>query len=339
MDTSFYHISEKAVERVAEAAALTVPGVRSLDAKLAGLAGRSFPHIEVRLDRASATAAIEADIATTYPSPVAAITDAVRATIIAHVRALCGLEVTRVKITVANIEADPTGGRVTWDDVASHTAGIMPAPVLVTPSEVTSPVVAERKDLLPVQVESSTEQLRHVVIPAPPAVEHVHTPEPPAVASVETPEPMQPRTSGFVGSVPPLVYPEAPPPRPVRVPLPPHERSLAPIMVREPEVRPTRTPAPAALRPVSVAPWPRLTAPVVERPVRVERPAVPPRQPLQQIVVQRPPLVPIRIEPVAPLRHVGAPQPDGVVHPVAPRPLPLKQITIQPVEKYYDRIR
>lgn len=339
MDASFYHISEKAVERVAETAALTVPGVRSLDAKLAGLGGRSFPRVEVRLDRATATAAVEADIATTYPSPVAAITDAVRATIIAHIRALCGLDVSRVKVTVANVEADPAGGRVTWDDVASHTAGIVPTPVLVTPSEVTSPVVAERKELLPVEVESSADHLRHVVVPAPPEVEHIRTPEPPAVESVQTPEPFEPQVSGFVGPVPPLVHPAAPAPRPVRVPLPPHERSLAPILVREPEARPVRTPAPAALRPVSIPPQPRLIAPVVERPVRVERPAAPPRRPLTQIVVERPPLVPIRIEPAAPLRRVGVPQPDGVLHPVAPRPKPLKQITIQPVERYYDRTR
>lgn len=339
MDTSFYHISEKAVERVAETAALTVPGVRALDAKLAGLAGRSLPRVEVRLDRATATAAVEADIATTYPSPVAAITDAVRATIIAHIRTLCGLDVSRVKVNVANVEADPAGGRVTWDDVASHTAGVVPVPVLVTPSEVTSPVVAQRKDLLPIDVESSADHLRHVVVPAPPEVEHIRTPEPPAVESVETPEPIEPQVSGFVGHVPPLVHPEVPTPRPVRVPLPPHERSLAPIMVREPEVQPVRTPAPAALRPVRMEPPRRLIAPVVEHPTRVERPVVPRRQPLKQVVVQRQPLVPIRIEPAAPLRRVVSPQPDAVLHPVAPRPQPLKQITIQPVEKYYDHTR
>lgn len=359
MDTSFYHISEKAVERVAETAALTVPGVRSVDSKLAGLAGRGYPRIDVHLDRATATAAVDAEIATAYPAPVAAITDAVRATLVAHIRTLCGLDVSRVKVTVANVEAYPAGTRVTWDDVASHTAGVVPTPVHVHPSQVVSPVTEEQRELDSIVVTSTSEHLRDVVVPAPPVVEHVETPDAPVVEHVETPEPVEPRTHGFLGPQRPLEPVSVPAERPVRVPMPPAERQLAPIQISRTEVRPARVPAPTALTPVSMeAPRP-LIAPVVEHPTRVYQVPVPPHRPLREvtverpplrpvyvqrstldpIVVQRPPLEPIEIEPAAPLRSATPPPLAPVFHPVAPTPKPLKQITIRPVEKYYDRTR
>ena len=92
MDTSFYHVSERTIERVAEVAAAAVPGCRTIDAKLAGLAGRSFPRVHARLDQAAGTVAVDTEIAASYPAPVAAITDAVRAAIIAHIRTLVGLD-------------------------------------------------------------------------------------------------------------------------------------------------------------------------------------------------------------------------------------------------------
>ena len=131
MDNSFYHVSERTIERVAEVAAAAVPGCRTIDAKLAGLAGRSFPRINARLDQATGTVAVDTEIATSYPAPVAAITDAVRATIIAHIRTLVGLDVSRVKVTVANVETLPDTGRVTWDQVAEHEAFVIPTLSLI----------------------------------------------------------------------------------------------------------------------------------------------------------------------------------------------------------------
>lgn len=339
MDTSFYHISEKSVERIAEAAALSVPGVRSLDAKLAGLAGRSFPRVNVHLDRATATAAVEAEIATTYPSPVAAITEAVRATIIAHIRELCGLEVSQVQVTVANVEADPTGHRVTWDDVASHIADVEPVPVRVHPSRVTSPVTEEREPLTPIVVDSDWDSLREVTVPAPLHVDHVQAPAAPEVRPVEAPEPVEPRTTGFWHAPIALAEVSVPPERPVLVPTAPAERDLAPIRVDETQVRAARVPEPVALQPVRIPPQAQLLPVVVENATRVEPVSRPRQRPLKQVLIDRPPLVPISVEPHIPLRHATAPQPQPVAHPVAPTPTPLKQITIQPVEKYYDRTR
>lgn len=326
MDTSFYHISERAVERVAEMAALTVPGVRHLDAQLAGLAGRKYPRVDVHLDRASAIAAVEAEIATTYPSPVAAITDAVRATIIEHIRSFCGLDVSRVKVTVANVEADPHGGRVTWDDVASHTATPEPKAIRISPSRVVSPVTQEPIELSLIDVHSLVDDMRDVTVPAPPHVTHIHTPPAPAV-----------RTTGFTVEPRPLEEISVAPRPEVRVPLAPKPRATDPVVVHPTHVRPVRQPAPAAITPVRVAAPQPLRPVLVENTTRVEPVSMPLRAPLKQVLVEREPLKPVTVEPPMRLRHVEPPAPTPVFRPQAPAPKPLKQIRIEPVEKYYDR--
>ncbi|QYH20279.1 Asp23/Gls24 family envelope stress response protein [Corynebacterium aquatimens] len=311
MDTSFYHISEKAVERVATEAVLTVPGVRALDAKLAGLAGRSFPRIDVHLDRGSAIAAIEAEIATSYPSPIAAITDAVRATIIAHVRQLCGLDVSRVKVTVSNVEAEPGAQRVTWDDVASHTATAEPTPIRVKPSEVTQPVTKKRKPLVAITARSLVDDLRDVAVPAPPHVEHV-----------EVPAPADVQVSGFVGEPRPLEDIAVAEPVEVRVPMVPEAPVLTAVHVHPTAVRGISAPEPRRIAPVTVAPRRALAPIAVENVTRVEPVSLPPRKPLAQILVDRPPLVPVAVPAPEPLRPVGPLRPVRVVRPVAPAPLP-----------------
>lgn len=327
MDTSFYHISERAVERVAEKAALAVPGVRALDAKLAGLAGRSFPHINVHLDRTTATAAVEAEIATVYPAPIAAMTDAVRATIIAHIHQLCGLDVSRVTVNVANVEATAVGERVTWDAVADHTATTNPTPIRVSPSAVHSPVTKERAPLADIKVHSLVDDMRDVAVPAPPSVAHVTTPEPVSV-----------QTSEFVGEPRPLEEISVPAPGPVRVPLAPPARDVQPVDVRPTIVRVVNTPEPAPIRPVG-APLPPPLVPVVAEAPRVEAVSLPRRHPLKQVLVDRPPVKPVTVAAPPRLRPVGPPPPTPVFRPTAPTPEPLKQITIRPVEKYYERTR
>ena len=191
MDNSFYHVSERTIERVAEVAAAAVPGCRTIDAKLAGLAGRSFPRIHARLDQATGTVAVDTEIATSYPAPVAAITDAVRATIIAHIRTLVGLDVSRVKVTVANVETLPDTGRVTWDQVAEHEAFVIPTPIEVSPTRVEHPVTKPLEQLMPIEARSLVEDMRDVVVPAPIEVEHPDQPEPVRTFTPETPEPVR----------------------------------------------------------------------------------------------------------------------------------------------------
>ncbi|MCT1425250.1 Asp23/Gls24 family envelope stress response protein [Corynebacterium sanguinis] len=129
-----YQLSERTVEHIAEAAARKVPGSIALDAKLAGLAGRSLPRSTAYLNRRAGTVTIDADIAASYPAPIAAVTDVVREAIRRQVSTLTGLEVTRVNIKVAN--AKPAGGRERVDATRldSHPIDIAPTPVRVRSS-------------------------------------------------------------------------------------------------------------------------------------------------------------------------------------------------------------
>ena len=129
-----YHLSEKAVEHIAEAAISDVPGSVALDAKLAGLAGRSLPRATAYMDKRAGTVAIDADIAAIYPSPVAAVTDAVRETVTRHIHTLTGLEVTRVNIKVVNTKAAAPGSAVSAEQVAWYDSNITPIAPQVTSS-------------------------------------------------------------------------------------------------------------------------------------------------------------------------------------------------------------
>lgn len=326
MDTSFYHVSERTIERVAEVAASAVPGCRSIDAKLAGLAGRSFPRVSARLDQTTGTVAVDTEIATSYPAPVAAITDAVRATIIAHIRTLVGLDVTRVKVDVANVETLPDGGRVTWDEVAHHEAFVIPTPIEVSPTHVEHPVTKEREPLQEIKARSLVEDMRGVVTPAPANVEHPEAPEPLRVRGVDTPEPV--RT--FTPEVPApqrlaAIYTN---PTEARVPFPPEPvRPWAPQTYETVPSHPQLPPL-QALKPVHV-----------ERVAKPRDVSAPWRKPLQEITVNRQPLKPVYVQPAPRYTHAASPAPQPVIVPQAPAPKPLKQITIEPVVKYYDRTR
>ena len=326
MDNSFYHVSERTIERVAEVAAAAVPGCRTIDAKLAGLAGRSFPRIHARLDQATGTVAVDTEIATSYPAPVAAITDAVRATIIAHIRTLVGLDVSRVKVTVANVETLPDTGRVTWDQVAEHEAFVIPTPIEVSPTRVEHPVTKPLEQLMPIEARSLVEDMRDVVVPAPIEVEHPDQPEPVRTFTPETPEPV--RTFSPEVPEPQRLVAIHTSPTEARVPFPPEPVQPWSPQANELVARHPQLPPLQALKPVDV-----------QRFAQPREVPLPRRAPLKEITVNRPPLKPIVVEPVARAPISSAPGPQPVVVPTAPAPKPLKQITIEPVVKYYDRTR
>ena len=326
MGNSFYHVSERTIERVAEVAAAAVPGCRTIDAKLAGLAGRSFPRIHARLDQATGTVAVDTEIATSYPAPVAAITDAVRATIIAHIRTLVGLDVSRVKVTVANVETLPDTGRVTWDQVAEHEAFVIPTPIEVSPTRVEHPVTKPLEQLMPIEARSLVEDMRDVVVPAPIEVEHPDQPEPVRTFTPETPEPV--RTFSPEVPEPQRLAAIHTSPTEARVPFPPEPVQPWSPQANELVARHPQLPPLQALKPVDV-----------QRFAQPREVPLPRRAPLKEITVNRPPLKPIVVEPVARAPISSAPGPQPVVVPTAPAPKPLKQITIEPVVKYYDRSR
>ena len=326
MDNSFYHVSERTIERVAEVAAAAVPGCRTIDAKLAGLAGRSFPRIHARLDQATGTVAVDTEIAPSSPAPVAAITDAVRATIIAHIRTLVGLDVSRVKVTVANVETLPDTGRVTWDQVAEHEAFVIPTPIEVSPTRVEHPVTKPLEQLMPIEARSLVEDMRDVVVPAPIEVEHPDQPEPVRTFTPETPEPV--RTFSPEVPEPQRLVAIHTSPTEARVPFPPEPVQPWSPQANELVARHPQLPPLQALKPVDV-----------QRFAQPREVPLPRRAPLKEITVNRPPLKPIVVEPVARAPISSAPGPQPVVVPTAPAPKPLKQITIEPVVKYYDRSR
>ena len=326
MDNSFYHVSERTIERVAEVAAAAVPGCRTIDAKLAGLAGRSFPRIHARLDQATGTVAVDTEIATSYPAPVAAITDAVRATIIAHIRTLVGLDVSRVKVTVANVETLPDTGRVTWDQVAEHEAFVIPTPIEVSPTRVEHPVTKPLEQLMPIEARSLVEDMRDVVVPAPIEVEHPDQPEPVRTFTPETPEPV--RTFSPEVPEPQRLVAIHTSPTEARVPFPPEPVQPWSPQANELVARHPQLPPLQALKPVDV-----------QRFAQPREVPLPRRAPLKEITVNRPPLKPIVVEPAPRVPLTSAPAPQPVIVPKAPAPKPLKQITIEPVVKYYDRSR
>lgn len=315
MDTSFYHVSERTIERVAEVAAAAVPGCRTIDAKLAGLAGRSFPRVHARLDQAAGTVMVDTEIAASYPAPIAAITDAVRAAIIAHIRTLVGLDVSRVNVTVANVESLPATERVTSDEVAQHEAFVIATPIRVSPTQVKHPVTQPAQPLAEIEVHSLIDDMRGVVVPAPVDITHPQQPDPVHPYSPSVPAPQ--RLAAIATS-----------PTEARVPFPPE-----PIRPWSPEANETAPSHP------TLPPLQPLKPVTVERLGRPRAVSLPWRAPLKAITVRRQPLKPIVVEPVARAPIASAPAPQQVVVPTAPAPKPLKQITIQPVVKYYDRTR
>lgn len=322
MDPTSYRISEKAVARVAEVAIRTVPGTRAVDAKLAGLAGRSFPRVDAHIDRPAGAVALDIEIITTYPAPVGVITDEVRQTVGTHVETLTGLAVNRVSISVADAEASAAGQRVTRGDIARHPVGIRPQPVHIAPSKVTSPVVKTPDQLADITVDSSTyDNVRHVDVPeaprlasvelpAPPSVDHVSPPVPVKLIPVSTPEPVRPvSVTAPTPAVPlPVATPEPTALTPISV-----ARRTQPISVQVPEQAPLRE-----ITIASGASRARL-APV----------SLPPRRPLEQITAPRPAFVPVDRPMPQPLRRITV-EPLTVVSPDAPSQQPLDVITIDP---------
>lgn len=120
-------ISERSVTKLVAAATSTVPGVASLSTGMGRITGRTFPRFDVQLDPDGDTATIEVIIAVTWPSPVASVAEAVRDTIIEHLRILAGVKVLSCNVMVGPVVASEN--RVTRSDLVMPT--IAPLPITV----------------------------------------------------------------------------------------------------------------------------------------------------------------------------------------------------------------
>nr|VDG62306.1 Protein of uncharacterised function (DUF322) [Streptococcus thermophilus] len=330
MDPDSYRISEKAVARVGEAAALTVPGTCAIDAKLAGLAGRSFPRVDAHIDRPAGSVALDVEIVTTYPAPVGAITDEVRQTVGTHVETLTGLRVTRINIAVADAEVS-SQRRVTRTDLAHHPVGIVPTPVETTPSTVTSPVVKPQTELAPIVVDDSTyDRIAHVSTPPAPTVRHVSVPPAPSVRGVPQP-PIHPLDPVFAPSPLPLAGIQVPPPADLHSPAAPAPAPLRGISVKQFAPQRAITVSRAFPRkPVIMPPMEPLRQISVNSPARLAPVSLPARRPLDPIYAPKPRHVEVLRPQPAPLRRVGVDKPNQILVPQAPQPQPLAPITVSP---------
>ncbi|MCQ4617615.1 Asp23/Gls24 family envelope stress response protein [Corynebacterium sp. CCUG 69979] len=330
MDPDSYRISEKAVGRVAEAAVLTVPGTCAIDAKLAGLAGRSFPRVDAHIDRPSGAVALDVEMVTTYPAPVGAITDEVRQTVGTHVETLTGLTVTRINIAVADAEVS-SQRRVTRTDLAHHPVGIVPAPVETTPSTVTSPVVKPQAELTPIVVDDSTyDQIAHVSTPPAPTVQHVSAPPAPSVRGVPQP-PIRPLDPVLTPPPLPLAGIQLPQPPAPRSPVAPAPAPLRSITVTQfaPQ-RPITVTRAFPRKPVIIPPTEPLRQITVTAPARIAPVSLPARRPLDPIYAPKPQHVEVLRPEPQPLRRVGVDNPKQILVPQAPKPQALTPITVSP---------
>jgi uncharacterized alkaline shock family protein YloU len=97
-------VEDRAVQRIAEAAALDVPGVARAAQSAGGLGsalGRSYPR--VRCDVAGGRVRAEVEIVGCWPTPAAQLGAAVRDAVTDRLQRLAGLRVDAVDVTVAKI--------------------------------------------------------------------------------------------------------------------------------------------------------------------------------------------------------------------------------------------
>ena len=179
---------------------------------------------------------------------------------------------------------------------------------------------------MPIEARSLVEDMRDVVVPAPIEVEHPDQPEPVRTFTPETPEPV--RTFSPEVPEPQRLVAIHTSPTEARVPFPPEPVQPWSPQANELVARHPQLPPLQALKPVDV-----------QRFAQPREVPLPRRAPLKEITVNRPPLKPIVVEPAVRAPITSAPAPQPVIVPKAPAPKPLKQITIEPVVKYYDRSR
>lgn len=135
-------LSEAAVERIVVEAIASVPGTVSSSSRFSKLARRGFPRVDVQLDAFGGAVAAEAEIAVSWPSPVAHVARTVRSTVTRWLADATGLPVVRVDVKVASVTGRDGGApmaRVTRADLDAHDPAPPLAPPRVRPRHVTDP--------------------------------------------------------------------------------------------------------------------------------------------------------------------------------------------------------
>ena len=170
----------RAAEHIIGSALAEVPGVTPVDSKLAGLGGRGFPRLMIQMDPTTQTAAVDAAIAVTWPSPVTAVAEAAREAVESALQRFMGYEATRVNIVVG--QAVP-GTRVTAQDLADFVPRPAAVPQVRAPladAPIAAPAPAP---LRPVSMRAAAPVRRVRVTEL--------TPTPAASVSVPAPQPLR----------------------------------------------------------------------------------------------------------------------------------------------------
>lgn len=95
-------VKDRVVERIAEAAAVRVPGVAPAGAGAIGTAlGRGYPRVEC--DVAGGRVRAQVEVVGLWPTPAARLGAQVRAAVAADLRRLVGLRVDAVDVTIAKV--------------------------------------------------------------------------------------------------------------------------------------------------------------------------------------------------------------------------------------------
>ena len=274
--------SEKALTKVVNAAAASVPGSVAVTSSWADLGTRSYPRCDIRSDQLAGIIQINSFIAVSWPSPATDIAVAVQRTIISWVSAMTGLRCTQVNVTVE--QAVDSDLRVRPEEVYAaaeaprlrsvrvHRSIPVVSPETARPISVVSPNVARGRPVLspttgPAQPLTPTAvphpgPLQETSVPPAPQLRPVQMPPPTPVRSVSAPS-ARPVTAARLPVAPRVTGVKAPQQRPARKARPPMPLPLTPVLL------PPETP----LLPVtlSATPPPKVRAPRVRAvdPVRI----------------------------------------------------------------------
>ena len=99
----------KAVERIAERAALEVEGTVRQRGTLDAVSGGGYPRVEARVH--GRTARLTVHVACGWPAPVAHLAEQVRDTVLTRTSALTGVHVSSVDVTVHTISSSTDESR------------------------------------------------------------------------------------------------------------------------------------------------------------------------------------------------------------------------------------
>ena len=104
-------IKDKVIDRIAIAAATTIPGVQRRSSGLDRVTGRGLPRTDVTVAGGHIRARV--DIAVTWPQPLTTVAAAVRDTVTERLTTLLGFTVDAVDVAITTVMAaeEPRQGR------------------------------------------------------------------------------------------------------------------------------------------------------------------------------------------------------------------------------------